>query len=100
MNRVLIVAKEAAEVGELHSGLSRMGFTCSVANNGPTFSKELTKKACDLLLVDMDGSSSSAQNYDVGDVVDNFTLPSATGDSISLYDYWGEVILIHVWHSG
>ena len=42
----------------------------------------------------------SAQDYDIGDIVDNFALPSATGDSVSLYDYWGDVILIHVWHSG
>jgi cytochrome oxidase Cu insertion factor (SCO1/SenC/PrrC family) len=45
-------------------------------------------------------ASSSVQSYDIGDVVDNFTLPSARGNSISLYDYWGDVILIHVWHSG
>ncbi|UCE19830.1 MAG: hypothetical protein JSV84_05680 [Gemmatimonadota bacterium] len=45
-------------------------------------------------------SSSSAQDYEIGDVVDNFTLPSAVGDSISLYDYTGDVILLHIWHSG
>jgi cytochrome oxidase Cu insertion factor (SCO1/SenC/PrrC family) len=44
--------------------------------------------------------ASSAQRYDVGDRVDNFTLPAATGDSISLYDFLGTVILIHVWHAG
>ena len=49
---------------------------------------------------DTQHSSSSAQDYDVGDVVDNFTLPSARGDSISLYDYRGDVILIHVWNNG
>ena len=41
---------------------------------------------------------SQPQSYKIGEVVDNFTLPSATGDSISLYDYWGNVILIHIWH--
>ena len=44
--------------------------------------------------------SSPAQMYEIGDIVDNFTLPSATGDSISLHDFWGSVVLIHVWHSG
>lgn len=65
MHKVLIIAKEAAETRELHSGLSRMGFTCSVANNGPNFSEKLVKQACDLLLVDMDGSSPSAQNESI-----------------------------------
>ena len=41
---------------------------------------------------------SNAQTYKIGDLVENFTLPSAIGDSISLYDYWGQVILIHIWH--
>ena len=62
MLRVLIVAKDAEGIKELHSGLSRMGFTCSVANNGSNFSDELVKQICDVLLVDMDGSSTSAQN--------------------------------------
>lgn len=43
---------------------------------------------------------SSVQRYEIGDRVHNFTLPSATGDSISLYDYEGDVILIHIWNSG
>ena len=62
MHKVLIIAKEATEIGELHSGLTRMGFACSVANNGANFSDKVTKQACDVLLVDMDGSSTSAQN--------------------------------------
>jgi len=60
--KVLIIAKEAAEIRELHSGLNRMGFTCAVANNGSSFSEELVKQACDVLLVDMDGSSTAAHN--------------------------------------
>ena len=61
MHKVLIIAKEAAEIRALHAGLSRMGFACSVANNGLSFSDELIKQACDVLLVDIDGSSSPAQ---------------------------------------
>ena len=62
LHKVLIIAKDAAEVGELRSGLTRMGFACSVTNNGSNFSNKLMKQACDVLLVDMDGSSTSAQN--------------------------------------
>lgn len=53
-----------------------------------------------ILYAHMPTHISSGQNYEIGDIVDNFTLPSATGDSISLYEYWGKVILIHVWHAG
>jgi len=62
LHKVLIIAKEAAGVRELHSGLNRMGFTCSVADNGSSFSEEFLKQACDVLLVDMDGSSIAAHN--------------------------------------
>jgi len=61
LHKVLIIAKEVAEIRELHSGLSRMGFACSVANNGSNFPDELIKQACDVLLVDIEGSSSPAQ---------------------------------------
>jgi DNA-binding response OmpR family regulator len=62
LHKVLIVAKDTGEIRELHSGLTRMGFACSVANNGSNFYKELVKQACDVLLVDMDGSSTAAHN--------------------------------------
>jgi len=65
LHKVLIIAKEAAEVGELYSGLTRMGFACSVTNNGSNFSNKLMKQACDVLLIDMDGSSTTAQNESV-----------------------------------
>ena len=58
MHRVFIIAKDTGEIRELHSGLTRMGFACSVANN---ISEELTKQACDMLFVDMDGSPASTQ---------------------------------------
>ena len=61
MHRVLIIAKETAEIRELHSGLTRMGFSCSVTNNGSNLSNKLTKQACDVLFVDIDGSSASDQ---------------------------------------
>ena len=51
-----------------------------------SFSKELS------ILIEDD--------YHIGDTVEDFTLPSPSGDSISLYDYLGQVILIHIWHSG
>jgi DNA-binding response OmpR family regulator len=59
--KVFIVAEEGAEIRELDSGLNRMGFVCSVANNSSNFSEELMKQACDVLFVDMDGSPASVQ---------------------------------------
>jgi hypothetical protein len=35
--------------------------------------------------------------YEIGDVVDDFTLPSLDGDTISLSDYSGQVVLINFW---
>ena len=59
MHKVLIIAKETAEIRELNSGLNHMGFDCSVNYDGSNFSSKLTKQACDVLLVDIDGSSAS-----------------------------------------
>ncbi|MBM4446148.1 MAG: response regulator transcription factor [Chloroflexi bacterium] len=61
MHRVFIIAKDDGEIKELHSGLTRMGFVCSVANNSSNLSEELIKQACDVLFMDMDGSPASAQ---------------------------------------
>jgi len=61
LRRAFIIAKDAGEIRELHSGLTRMGFTCSVANNGSNFSEELVKQACDVLFVIIDGSTALAQ---------------------------------------
>jgi two-component system alkaline phosphatase synthesis response regulator PhoP len=55
LHKVLIIAKETAEIRELNSGLNHMGFDCSVTYDGSNFSK----RACDVLLVDIDGSSAS-----------------------------------------
>ena len=59
MKRVLIIAKETAEIRELNSRLNHMGFDCSVTYDGSNFSSKLKKQACDVLLVDIDGSSAS-----------------------------------------
>ena len=61
MYKALIIAKDAREIRELHSGLTRMGFACSIANDSSNFSEELISQACDVLFVDMDGSPASAQ---------------------------------------
>jgi len=61
LHKVLIIAKETAEIRELNSGLNNMGFDCSVTYDGSNFSSKLTKQACDVLLVDIDGSSASDQ---------------------------------------
>ena len=61
MHRALIIAEDTKEIEELHSGLTRMGFACSVANNCFNFSEELVKQACDVLFVTIDDSTASAQ---------------------------------------
>ena len=61
MHKALIIAKDTVEIRELNSELTRMGFACSVTNNGSNFSNKLTKQAYDVLLVDIDGSSASDQ---------------------------------------
>ncbi len=47
-----------------------------------------------LLLVLINSQSASAQ-YKVGDTVANFTLANVNGDSISLSDYQGQVVLLN-----
>jgi DNA-binding response OmpR family regulator len=61
LHKALIIAKDTTEIRELNSELTRMGFACSVTNNGSNFSNRLTKQAYDVLLVDIDGSSASDQ---------------------------------------
>jgi DNA-binding response OmpR family regulator len=61
LHKALIIAKDTVEIRELNSELTRMGFACSVTNNGSNFSNRLTKQAYDVLLVDIDGSSASDQ---------------------------------------
>jgi len=56
---VLIIAKEAAEIRELHSGLTRTGFNCSVTSSSSNLSENVVKQECDVLLIDTDGSSAS-----------------------------------------
>jgi DNA-binding response OmpR family regulator len=61
LHRAFIIAEDCGEIRELHSGLARMGFACSIANDSSNFSGELIDQACDVLFVDMDGSSTSVQ---------------------------------------
>ena len=61
MYKALIIAKDAREIRELHSGLTRMGFACSIADDSSNFSEELISQACDVLFVDIDGSPAFAQ---------------------------------------
>lgn len=43
------------------------------------------------------GVSYGQAAYHVGDHVNNFTLYDSQGQSVSLYDYEGSVILINFW---
>jgi DNA-binding response OmpR family regulator len=61
LHRAFIIAEDGGEIRELHSGLTRMGFACSIAKDSSNFSGELINQACDVLFVDMDGSSTSVQ---------------------------------------
>jgi len=47
-----------------------------------------------LLLILINNHGASAQ-YKVGDTVTNFTLADVNGDSISLFDFRGKVILLN-----
>lgn len=47
-----------------------------------------------LLLVFLIGQTASAQ-YKVGDTVSDFTLADVNGDSISLSEYRGQVVLLN-----
>jgi cytochrome oxidase Cu insertion factor (SCO1/SenC/PrrC family) len=38
--------------------------------------------------------------YQVGDHVNNFTLPDAYGNSVSLYDYQDCIVLLPFWYYG
>ncbi len=38
--------------------------------------------------------------YEVGDYVDNFTLPDANGNLVNLYDYSDRIVVIPFWETG
>jgi len=61
LHRTFIIAKDAGKSRELHTGLTSMGFTCSIANDSSNFSEELMKQVCDVVIVDIEGSRASAK---------------------------------------
>ena len=60
MHRIFIIAKEPEKARKLDSGLTRMGFACFTAGNSKDTVEQVTERAFDLVLVDMDGSPASA----------------------------------------
>lgn len=46
------------------------------------------------------GSAAVQGRYQVGDVVDDFTLDDVDGNPVSLYDFQGMVIFINFWSYG
>ena len=38
--------------------------------------------------------------YQVGEHVDDFSLPGSLGDTVSLYDYSDRIVVIPFWESG
>ena len=60
MKRILIVASNDAEAVELDSGLTQMGFTCSITNSADIAVETVKREAIDMVLVDADGLSASS----------------------------------------
>ena len=61
MPNLLIIAQESNELAELHSGLIRNGFVCSIIPHGNGFVKEITAHRPNLVIVEMDGHSANTE---------------------------------------
>lgn len=61
MPNLLIIAQESKELAELHSGLIRSGFVCSIIPHGNGFVKEITAHRPNLVIVEMDGHSANTE---------------------------------------
>ncbi len=55
MFSVFIIAEESERITELHSGLARRGFACSIASDTEELFGQVVKQSPDLVLVEMDG---------------------------------------------
>ena len=44
--------------------------------------------------------SSAFAEYQIGQHVNNFTLPDAFGNSVSLYDYQDRIVIVSFWFTG
>ena len=53
MPNLLIIAQESNELAELHSGLIRNGFVCSIIPHGNGFVKEIIDRRPNLVIVEM-----------------------------------------------
>jgi two-component system alkaline phosphatase synthesis response regulator PhoP len=61
MPNLLIIAQESNELAELHSGLIRNGFVCSIIPHGNGFVKEIIARRPNLVIVEMDGYSANTE---------------------------------------
>ena len=61
MPNLLIIAQESNELAELHSGLIRNGFGCSIIPHGNGFAKEIIARRPNLVIVEMDGYSANTE---------------------------------------
>ena len=59
MKNILIIASNSAGAKELDSGLTQMGFTCSITNSANTAVDTIKGEAPDIVIVDADGLSPS-----------------------------------------
>jgi two-component system alkaline phosphatase synthesis response regulator PhoP len=60
MKKILIVAGNAEEAGQLNNELTRTGFACLTTNNVDTAAEMVKKESLDIVLVDADGLSASS----------------------------------------
>ena len=61
MPNLLIIAQESNELAELHSGLIRNGFVCSIIPHGNGFVKEITAHRPNLVILEIDGYSANTE---------------------------------------
>ena len=61
MPNLLIIAQESNKLAELHSGLIRNGFVCSIIPHGNGFVKEIIARRPNLVIVEMDGYSANTE---------------------------------------
>jgi len=60
----------------------------------------MTRVLTSIALLCLLASVSFGQAYEVGDTVNDFTLPDATGNMVSLSDYPDQIIFLMFWESG
>ncbi len=75
MNSVLIIAKEPSKAAEIESGLTHIGFVCSIIDGAEKLDEVLTRRPdVNLALVDMNGAATSVWGRSVLEQLQNIKL--------------------------